>query len=90
MGIKVKLVKSHSGASERQVATVRGLGLEKFGSVRVLKDTPQVRGMINKVKHLITFEDVKDEPKPSTRRKPRKIRVRDAARAKAESASAAK
>ena len=90
MGIKVKLVKSHSGASTRQVASVRGLGLEKFGSERILKDTPQVRGMINKVKHLITFEDVKDEPKPSTRRKPRKIRVRDAARAKAESTSAAK
>lgn len=90
MGIHVKLVKSHSGASERQVATVRGLGLEKFGSERILKDTPQVRGMLNKVRHLVEFKDVKDEPKPSTRRKPRKIRVRDAARAKAESASAAK
>jgi large subunit ribosomal protein L30 len=90
MGIKIKLVKSHSGASERQVATIRGLGLEKFGSERILKDTPQVRGMLNKVKHLVTFVDVKEEPKPSIRRKPRKIRVRDAARAKATSAAAAK
>lgn len=83
MGIKIQLVKSHSGSSERQVATVRGLGLEKFGSVSLLKDTPAVRGMLNKVRHLVTFEIVSEEPKPSTRRKPRKIRVRDAARAKA-------
>lgn len=83
MGIKVKLVKSPSSASARQVATVLGLGLGKFGSERVLKDSPAVRGMIGKVRHLITFEVVADEPKPSARRKPRKIRVRDAARASA-------
>ncbi len=44
MGIKVKLVKSHSGASERQVATIVGLGLKKFGSEQLLKDTPAIRG----------------------------------------------
>ena len=83
MGIKVKLVKSPSSASERQVATVKGLGVWKFGSEMLLKDTPAIRGMLKKVAHLVTFETVKDEPVVRARRKPRKIRVRDAARAKA-------
>ena len=82
MGIKVKLVKSHSGASERQVATIVGLGLKKFGSEKLLKDTPAIRGMINKVRHLVSHEVVKDEPKVRARQKPRAVRVRDAARAK--------
>lgn len=83
MGIKIKLIKSPSSASERQVATVKGLGVWKFGSERLLKDTPAIRGMLNKVRHLISFETVKEEPKTRTRRKPAKIRNRDAARAKA-------
>jgi large subunit ribosomal protein L30 len=82
MGIKVKLVKSHSGASERQVATILGLGLKKFGSEKLLKDTPAIRGMIAKVRHLVSHEIVKDEPKVRARLKPRAVRVRDAARAK--------
>ncbi|MBL8923857.1 MAG: 50S ribosomal protein L30 [Myxococcaceae bacterium] len=83
MGIKVKLVKSHSGASERQVATIVGLGLKKFGSEKLLKDTPAIRGMINKVRHLVSHEIVKDEPKVRARVKPRSVRVRDAAKKKA-------
>lgn len=81
MAIKVKLVKSSSSASARQLATISGLGLSKFGSERVLKDSPAVRGMIEKVSHLVSFETVGEEPKVRVRQKPRKIRVRDAARA---------
>lgn len=84
MGIKVKLVKSQSGSSERQLATLKSLGLEKFGSERLLKDTPAIRGAISKLRHLVTSETVKDEPKTRNRTKPYKIRARDAARAKAE------
>ena len=83
MGIKIKLVKSPSSASAKQVATVKGLGVWKFGSERLLKDTPAIRGMLDKVRHLVAFEIVKDEPKTRVRSKPRKIRVRDAARANA-------
>jgi large subunit ribosomal protein L30 len=83
MGIKIKLIKSYSGSSERQVATIRGLGLVKFGQERLLKDSPAVRGLLNKVRHLVSSEIVKDEPKLRTRQKPYKIRARDAARAKA-------
>jgi large subunit ribosomal protein L30 len=82
MAVKVKLTKSYAGASEEQLATIRSLGLKKFGQERLLQDTPAVRGMVNKVRHLVTSETVQgDAPKPN-RRKPRKIRARDAARAR--------
>ena len=84
MGLKVKLVKSHSGSNERQLKTIFGLGLRKFGSERLLKDTPEIRGMVFKVQHLVTMEVTKDEPEKTVRRKPRHIRNRDAARAAAE------
>jgi len=82
MGIKIKLIKSPSSASAKQVATVKGLGVWKFGSERLLKDTPAIRGMLDRVRHLVAFEIVKEEPKVRARMKPRKIRNRDAARAK--------
>jgi large subunit ribosomal protein L30 len=51
--IKVKLVKGLIGTRESHRATVRGLGLRKLNSERVLEDTPAVRGMINKVAYLV-------------------------------------
>lgn len=42
-------------ASQRQ--TLVGLGLNKIGRKRELEDTPSVRGMINKVKHLVRVEE---------------------------------
>ena len=83
MGIKIKLMKSSSGSSEQQLGTIKGLGLTKLGGERLLKDTPEIRGMLKKVRHLVSSEVVSDEPKPRQRTKPRKIRVRDAARAAA-------
>jgi len=83
MGLKVTLIKSPSSASAKQVATVKGLGVWKFGSQKLLKDTPAIRGMLDRVQHLVKFEVVKDEPKTRIRTKPRKIRARDASRAKA-------
>ena len=82
MGIKIKLIKSPSSASAKQVATVKGLGVWKFGSERLLKDTPAIRGMLDRVQHLIAFETVAEEPKVRARMKPKKIRNRDAARVK--------
>lgn len=84
MGLKIKLTKSFAGASDTQMRTINGLGLKKFGQERLLKDTPAIRGMVFKVKHLVSSQVVKDEPKVKARRKPRAVRVRDAARAKAE------
>ena len=51
--LTVKLVKSVAGTRESHRDTVRGLGLRKLNSERVLEDTPAVRGMINKVGYLL-------------------------------------
>lgn len=55
--IKVIYTKSYIGYPVRQKETVKGLGLKKLNSYKVLEDTPQVRGMINKVAHLVSVED---------------------------------
>ena len=81
--VTVKLVRSVIGCKADHRATVKGLGVWKFGSERLLKDTPAIRGMLDRVQHLISFEVVKEEPKVRARRKPYKIRARDAARAAA-------
>ena len=83
MALKVKLVKSFSGSSKEMVDTIKGLGLKKFGDERLLKDTPSNRGLVFKVKHLVTSETVSQEAPAPARRKPRKIVVRDRARAQA-------
>jgi len=62
MGLKVKLVKSYAGASERQRRTVQGLGLKKLGDERVLQDTAAIRGMVFHVQHLVCAEVVQEEP----------------------------
>ncbi len=51
--VTVKLVRSVAGTRASHRATVRGLGLRKLNSQRVLEDTPAVRGMINKVDYLV-------------------------------------
>ena len=57
--IKISLVKSTIGSVQSQIASVRGLGLRKLNSQSILDETPEVLGMIKKVKHLITVEDLK-------------------------------
>jgi len=51
--LTVKLVKSTAGTRQSHRDTVRGLGLRRMNSERVLEDTPAVRGMINKVAYLV-------------------------------------
>jgi large subunit ribosomal protein L30 len=51
--LTVQLVKSVAGTRQSHRDTVRGLGLRKINSQRVLEDTPAVRGMINKVAYLV-------------------------------------
>tara|TARA_B100000508_G_scaffold52682_1_gene40867 strand:+ start:604 stop:792 length:189 start_codon:yes stop_codon:yes gene_type:complete len=57
--IKISLVKSTIGSVQSQIASVRGLGLRKLNSQSILNETPEVLGMIKKVKHLITVEELK-------------------------------
>lgn len=56
--LKITLVKSINKAKEGQVATVKALGLRKIGSFVEQNDNPQIRGMINKVSHLVTIEEI--------------------------------
>jgi large subunit ribosomal protein L30 len=55
--IKITLVRSPIGNSERQKATVRALGLHKVGQTVEKQDSPTVRGMMAKVNHLIQIEE---------------------------------
>lgn len=50
---RVQLVKSGIGHAQRYKDTLRGLGLTKMNKVVTLTDTPAVRGMVNKVIHLV-------------------------------------
>jgi large subunit ribosomal protein L30 len=54
--LKVTLVKSIINCSEKHRATVRGLGLRRIRQTVELEDTPQVRGMINRVYYLVRME----------------------------------
>ncbi len=51
--VKIQQVKSEIGYNRKQRATLRGLGLRKIRQINELEDTPAVRGMINKVRHLV-------------------------------------
>jgi large subunit ribosomal protein L30 len=54
--IRVTLIKSTNGCKRGHVATVRGLGLRRMHQTVELEDTPQVRGMINRVHYLVRLE----------------------------------
>lgn len=51
--IKVKLIKSFYGCKKDQIGTIRALGLKKIGQVKEFEDSPVIRGMVFKVKHLV-------------------------------------
>ncbi len=56
--IKVKKVKSAIKRTLRQKRTLDALGLSKIGQVVEHEDTPNILGMVNKVKHLVSVETV--------------------------------
>ena len=55
--IRVTFVNSFIGCTERQRATLRGLGLTRRGRTVIVRSTPAIRGMIQKVQHLIRVEE---------------------------------
>lgn len=55
--VKITLVRSSIGRPEDQKVTVRTLGLSKLNQTVVHEATPQVMGMVNKVKHLLKVEE---------------------------------
>ena len=54
--IQVTQIKSAIGRKPGQKETLIGLGLNKLNKTSILEDTPSVRGMVNKVKHLVRIK----------------------------------
>jgi large subunit ribosomal protein L30 len=73
--IKVKLVRGLAGCPEKHRVVVAGLGLKKRDSTKILPDTPQTMGMIEKVAYLVSWERV-DAPPPVGRRARKKAAAR--------------
>jgi large subunit ribosomal protein L30 len=58
--IKVQYYRSAIGFDKNQKRVVKGLGFRKLNAVRELKDTPELRGMVAKVPHLVKILGDKD------------------------------
>jgi large subunit ribosomal protein L30 len=55
--LKVTQRKSRNGCDKRQLDTLRSLGLRRIGHTVEVNDTPQIRGMLHKVRHLVEVDD---------------------------------
>ena len=58
--LRVTQTKSVIGTKENHKRTVRALGLKQIRDFRVHEDTPQIRGMVHKVRHLVEVEEVEE------------------------------
>jgi large subunit ribosomal protein L30 len=56
--LRIKLVRSPIGYSKRHKATIRALGLHRMHETVEQVDTPTLRGMLSKVNHLVTIQEV--------------------------------
>lgn len=56
--LKITQIKSVIGYDQKQRSTIETLGIKKLNQSVVCKDTPQIRGMIQKVKHLLLVEEI--------------------------------
>ncbi len=56
--LKIKQIRSYIGRPEKQRRVLRGLGLGKLNRTVLLNDTPEIRGMAQKVIHLVSMEEV--------------------------------
>ena len=58
--LKVTQTRSTIGIKPKQRGTIRALGLGRIGQSNTLPDRPEIRGMIAKVPHLVTVQEVKE------------------------------
>jgi large subunit ribosomal protein L30 len=56
--LKITLVKSYIGRPEKQRKVLKGMGLTRMNRSVMLVDTPEIRGMVNKVSHLVKTEEI--------------------------------
>ena len=54
--VKITQIKSKIGSTQRQKKTLQALGLNKMNQTREIEATPQIMGMVNKVRHLLKVE----------------------------------
>jgi len=57
--VKVTQRKSRNGSDKRQLDTLRSLGLRRINHTVEVSDTPQIRGMLHKVRHLVEVSEAK-------------------------------
>ena len=55
--LKVTQLKSRNGSDKRQLDTLRSIGLRRIGQTVEVNDTPQMRGMLHKVRHLVEVSE---------------------------------
>lgn len=55
---KVTQTRSEIGGTQRQRDTLRSIGLKRIGDIVVKEDRPELRGMVQSVRHLVTVEEV--------------------------------
>ena len=60
MKLKITQTKSTIACLKDQIQTIQALGLHKISHTVVKQDTPQIRGMIFKVKHMVKVEEIED------------------------------
>ncbi len=59
--LKIKQVKSAIGSPPKHKRTIRAIGFHRTQEILIKQDTPQLRGMLHQVRHLVTVEEVKAE-----------------------------
>lgn len=59
--LRVTWVKSGIGYDKTQKGTIRALGFRRLGQTLVHEDTPAVRGMLEKISHLVEVEEIEEE-----------------------------
>jgi large subunit ribosomal protein L30 len=60
MALKVTQTRSAIGSKPKQRGTLRALGLGRIGKTHVLPDRPEIRGMLERVPHLVEVEEVEE------------------------------
>lgn len=70
--LKITLTAGKVGKKETQLKVLTALGLKKFGSVVVRADSPTIRGMVDKVHHLVTVTEVSEGTTGKVTRRARK------------------
>lgn len=67
--LRITQVRSAIGREFNQKGTLKALGIRKLNSTVIKEDTPQIRGMIRKIRHLLVVEEIKEKKTTSQEKK---------------------